>query len=476
MLSSKIPYTGRRQIFIPKQTVTRSTLPELLQRVFSIHQINNREIRYLTDYYRGNQPVLQRTKDVRPEICHRMVENHAYEITAFKLGYCFGEPVQYVQRGKPGIDGGYDENNSVSTLNEYMALDGKDVKDRQLAENFFVCGTGYRMVLPCSERERAPFQSEILPPENTFVVYDTSFGKHPWLCGTYVEGDDASIYIGVYTEAEYFEVLSATGCSSFTVTDSRPHALHALPIIEYPANPSRLGCFEIVLSLMDVLNDISSNRMDSIEQFVQALMVFKNCDIDRDAFVEMLGLGAVKIKGEPNNPADIDLLAETLDQSQIQKFVDYLYQTMLTVAGVPDRQASAGGNTGQALIIGNGWANAESRAKDTELIFKESERRFLLVVLDILKRTTSLDESMRELTMANIDIKFTRNRTDNLLVKTQGLQNMLEAGVHPRIAFQVCGLFSDPEQVYVDSSDYLEKWLTKEATIETSNQKANPPQ
>ena len=53
-------------------------------------------------------------------------------------------------------------------------------------------------------------------------------------------------------------------------------------------------------------------------------------------------------------------------------------------------------------------------------------------------------------------MKFTRNKTDNLLTKTQGLMNMLQAGIHPRIAILHCGLFSDPEQVYQDSKPYLE--------------------
>lgn len=51
-------------------------------------------------------------------------------------------------------------------------------------------------------------------------------------------------------------------------------------------------------------------------------------------------------------PANIQLLQTTLDQQQSQTFVDYMYEIMLPIAAVPDRKASAGGNTGQALVIG----------------------------------------------------------------------------------------------------------------------------
>ena len=64
-----------------------------------------------------------------------------------------------------------------------------------------------------------------------------------------------------------------------------------------------------------------------------------------------------------------------------------------------------------------------------------------------------------ELKLSDIDVKFSRNRTDSLLVKTQGLNNMLQAGVHPLIAITHCGLFSDPQSVWNDSKAYMGKWL-----------------
>ena len=134
---------------------------------------------------------------------------------------------------------------------------------------------------------------------------------------------------------------------------------------------------------------------------------------------------------------------------------------MLQIAAVPDRKASAGGNTGQALIIGEGWTQAEAAAKSFEQSFDESEKLFIENVLRIIKTvetTSTKPEDFVNLSADDIDIKFTRNKTDNLLTKTQGLQNQLEAGIHPRIAIENCGLYSDPQQVYVESEEYLAKW------------------
>ena len=110
---------------------------------------------------------------------------------------------------------------------------------------------------------------------------------------------------------------------------------------------------------------------------------------------------------------------------------------------------------------------AEAKARETELMFKASEREFLKIVLRI---GNELDNLGLEIT--DIDVKFTRNKTDNLLVKTQGMQNLLEAGIAPRISIATTGLFSDPEQVYQESEPFLKKWEFMEAEITPGKQQA----
>ena len=176
-------------------------------------------------------------------------------------------------------------------------------------------------------------------------------------------------------------------------------------------------------------------------------------EIDEKQFAELAAKGGICTKSAPNMPASIQMLQNVLDQTQTQTYADDLYQKMLQIAAVPDRKASAGGNTGQALIIGEGWTQAEAAAKSFEQSFDESEK-----IIKTVTTSSTVPADFAELTVDDIDIKFTRNKTDNLLTKTQGLQNQLEAGIHPRIAIENCGLYSDPQQVYVESVEYLEKW------------------
>lgn len=455
---------GREVIYSSEEVITKENVVKVLKDAYSTHQKNSADIDYLYNYYKGNQPILQREKLIRPEINNKIVENHAYEIVDFKKGYVFGEPVQYVRRGEE--DGVSDK---IALLNEYMFMVDKALQDKDLAEWFNIGGTSYRMVLPnknyAYDSDESPFEIDTLDPRYTFVVYNNGFGKRPLMGVKYIETEDRKVKFSVYTDNKYYEIVD----DKVEIEDS--HVLGAVPIIEYPANMARIGSFEVVLGLLDALNNTVSNRMDGIEQYIQSFMKFINCDIDETDFMALKELGAIKIKGEPGNPADVDLVSQELDQSQTQVTKDDIYQMILIICGMPDRNGAnrTTGDTGQAVILRDGWSAAESRARDTELVFKSSEKKFLKIVLRVVRDLSHLD-----LSLSDIDIKFTRNRTDHLLVKTQGMQNQLEAGIHPQIAIATSGLYSDPEQVYIDSMKYLKKWEFKEVDNATSNQKPNP--
>ena len=467
--------TGRRQL-TTSMDVNSGTILKIIEQILPIHRQNSEDINFLYEYYKGNQPIYSRTKKVRSDIKNTIVENHAFEIVEFHTGYTFGPPIQYVQRQREGeIEDEALETNRVSKLNELMYINDKTSKDRELGEWMLIGGQGYRMVLPQKD-DLSPLKMDVLDPRSTFVVYSTGFGRDPVLAGTYIIEKDNSetVYrLGLYSKTNYWEIKYSQSTSEGEIIIDKPHTLGGIPIIEYPANPSRLGVFEPVIGLLDAINNTASNRMDGIEQFVQSIMKFINVDIEEDQFLKLLDLGAIKVKSTGGENADVEIMTSELNQDQTQTFVDYMYQTVLTITGVPDRRASSGGNTGQALTIGQGWMNAESRALSLEQMFKSSETKFLRVVLNILKNKSV--EGFTDIKLSDIDVKFTRNKTDNILTKTQALQNLLEAGIHPRIAIATCNLFGDPEEVFITSSEHLQKWKNRAAEEVHPNNKPNPP-
>lgn len=457
--SPRVDLVGRKVIYTDIDVITRENVLEVLRDALSIHQANRACIDFLYQYNNGNQPILQREKEVRAEINNKIVVNRASEITSFKVGYLLGEPLQYVSRDAK--DDSVTE--KVTQLNEYMYAEDKASKDKELADWFTICGTAYRMVLPKknSSIDDSPISIYTLDPRQTFVVYHNGLGNKPVMGVKYVEKSNGKIVYSIYTETTYFEV------EDDAVIDEQPHILGAIPIIEYPANTARLGAFEIVVPLLDAYNQTVSDRLNGLEQFIQSLIKFVNVDISPEDFEQLKELGGIKFKSTSDNPADVDYLTPELNQSQTQVILDDMYQTILTICGMPNRNGgSSTSDTGSAVIMRDGWEVAEAKAKDTELMFKRSEKTFLRLALNIARAVAGL-----ELKVSQIDVRFTRRNYENIQEKSNVLLAMLNSDkIHPKLAFEHSGMFADAELAYKMSEEYAEQ--QKKAALEAAQKMA----
>ena len=165
----------------------------------------------------------------------------------------------------------------------------------------------------------------------------------------------------------------------------------------------------------------------------------------------------------------MSIVTQELNQVQTQTLVDYLYQTVLTICGMPNRNGgSSTSDTGAAVIMRDGWTLAESRAKDRELMFKKSEHEMLKLVLRILRDTEGLSEDVYNLKLKNLSLQFTRRNYENVQSKSQVLVSMLgQNKIHPRLAFTSSGLFTDPESAYQLSKEYSEEQEKKALVVTT---------
>lgn len=472
-------YTGRTKILCDEPEITAQNVAKVLSDALIIHRTNSSACDYLYKYRKGDQPILNRTKEVRPEINNKVVENRADEIVSFKTGYLCGEPLQYVSRGSTDQVG-----EGINKLNDMMLLCGKAALDKDLAEWMYTCGSGYRMVTPNAPyirnvivprflrkvinffvtEDEAPFEVFTLDPRYTFVVYNSGLGEKPLMGVKYVVQKDNKVVYSVYTPTQYFELTNDNGVGEMTLTKTEGRVLGMIPIIEYPLNSARLGAFETVLSILDAINTVQSNRIDGVEQFIQSLLVFINCDIDTEEGKKLREAGLVKIKTVGETKADIKEIAGALDQQQTQTLIDYMYQTVLNIVGMPNRNGgSSTSDTGAATIVRDGWATAEARAKLDELSYKESERQFLKGVLRIIRDTVGTP-----LGLADIETKFTRRNYENIQTKAQVLDIMLKNDkIAPPLAFTHCGMFSDPEDAAKQSAAHYEKVKSELVNQET---------
>jgi len=450
---------GRKVIYADynPEDMNTETITKILNDVFSVHLQNAYEIDYLEKYYKGFQPIIGKTKEVRPTINNTVVENNAYFITEFKKSYVFGEPIQYVQRGDVA-------NPQVSTLNSYMLAKDKFPKDTELAESIYVSGIGHRLVLPSEIGDfESPFNVDNLDSKKTFIVYSSYLPHKKLFAFTYTIGvKDSTLRGSVYTKNGYYEVNKENLSSAFTVRFKQNHILGDIPIFEYYLNKSRLGIIEVVLDLLNQINRITSDEIDGLEQFIQSILVFVNQDIDVEDYSALLDLGAVKIAtSDPSRPADLKLLSNNIDHGNTKILHDRLLNTALQIIGIPkSTERTSGGDTGQARMLSEGWTMADERAKQDEMQFKRCSKPELELELRICSLSPWSD--ITNLNIKEVEQKFTRNKSDNFLVKSQGLMNQINSGVSPDVAMATSGLFSDTNEAYNKSMNFyggIDNWI-----------------
>ena len=467
---AELSHYGRRMILTDAPEITPSNVVEVLNKALPVYTSNRSDIQYLYNYYRGKQPIDDRVKEVRPEINNKVTVNRANEIVSFKTSYLLGEPIQYVSAGKDTtvVD-------KLNTLNGYMRMAGMPARDKELSDWLHICGVAYRLVLPNSESAKddslPPFTAYTLDPRLSFVIRYSGIGNKILAGVVVTPREDKGPVYSVYTDNALYTIdfgaqLLPSGEDFNTVKPMpTPLDLPCCPIIEYVHNPSRQGAFEIVLSQLDEINIVESNRVDAIEQFVQNITVFQNASIDSDAWDAVRAKGAVSIKSdEGTGDAKVYNVNADMQQDGPQKVIDDLYGSIIDICGMPATQngRSSTSDTGSAVIMRDGWQQAEARAKATETLFKESDQTFLRIVLYVCKNVVNLD-----IPLSTIEEKFTRRNYADLLTKVQSLTTMLTSNkIAPKLAFENCGLFVDPEDAYAQSEAYAKQQEAKAAKQE----------
>lgn len=436
---------GRKVIKTNAARIDETNIVKELQKALSIHRQNALEIHYLDKYYSGDQPILYRQKQNRPEVNNKVVENIAFFVVETKTSEIAGEPIQYVLHGT-------DENKSeqIARLNTLMESEDKAYFDIELCRWRSICGTAYRFIGNDNGNgtllDETDFYLSTENPEFTFVCYYAENDRPAFSCQIRRDEDNKEYYF-VYTDTKAFKIYGSD------IAETRVNGNKAIPVIEYPNNARRLSDIEITIAITDEINKMASDRANGIEQFVSAWIKFVNCEIDEEKYRTMRQEGALVVKSNngSENKADVDVICNELDQSQSQVAVNDQFEKLLVIQGMANRQGNTGGDTQGAVELRNGHYDAEKRAELTEPVFKRSERMALRIILNRLRIVNGFS-----LNPSDVEIHISRTKMDNILTKVQALQILLNAGVNYARAIKTIGLFSDPEQVALESKDRMD--------------------
>lgn len=436
---------GRTIIYTNEKVIGANNIVKELNKTMAFHNKNREEIVYLERYYRGDAPILYREKQVRPEVNNKIHVNLAYPLVEMKTSEMAGEPIQYVLRGTDAS-----KSEDIARLNTILDNESKAENDIEICRWRSICGTAYRFIGnddgQGSILDETSFYLDYCDPTMTYVVYFAN-SKKPAFSVQIIDTDDAKKKFFCYTNSEYFVIYNNA------IIESGINGNGAIPVIEYPNNARRLSDIEITISIQDAIDTLASSRVDGIEQFVASWIKFINCEIDEELFRKMRQEGALTVKSNngAENKADVDIISQELNQTEGQVVMDDLFNKFLIIQGLANRQGNTGGDTQGAVELRNGHYDAEKRAELSEPIFKKSERHFVKILLNRMR----IDEVI-DLKPSDIEIKISRSKMDNMLVKAEVLQILLNSGIKAERAIKTVGLFSDPEQVSVESKKRMD--------------------
>lgn len=435
---------GRKIAYTDAERITSDNVVKVIGQCIGVFYGNKSAIRYLWRYYKGDQPVLYRTKVSNEDITNKILENHAYEIVQFKVGQTYGEPVQFISRKDDDAI-----NNAVDELNDFMTDANKQEKDIKSGEWQSATGTSFKAIQ--IKKGEIPFRITAPSPLNTFVIYNRST-EEPVLAVQELKDEDGKYYKLAFSETMSFKIVDSN------VVSSKLHTYGGIPIVEYPNNHERISDIELVISMLDAINNMQSNRMDGIEQFVQSWIKFVNCDVDEEQFEKMKMNHALVVKSiNKDNKSDVDIMTQELNQTQCQVAKDDLWDNALSILAIPTKQSNTGGDTQGAVELRNGWDFSKTRAKLKDPIVKSSEKRLATVVLNTLR----VSGNDLKLSIRDFEVQINHSPQDNMYTKSQTLLQLLQCGIHPIVAIKTVGLWGDAEKTFMLSKPYLDNlWKT----------------
>ena len=470
--------TGRCRIYTDVAKITSENIFQVLEEAMTIHMKNVDNMVLLMRYEKGIQPLV-RKKIIRKEVNIKVSDNLANQITEFKLGYVWGQPITYVQRGNKDLKKSTEKENdfqddSISMLNELNDAEYAFSKDQELGRFVEITGVGYQFVdIKRNFDGLCPFDLVTLNPLFTFCIYRNSALQEKLAGVTFCRTKNGTVYYTVFTPDTRYEIKDMREITngkkpknpwSFMKHSGEINPLKMIPIVEFNRATDRTGCFERQISDMNALNVEVSDFANAVAQTTQEVFFGVGFELPKDDN----GKTQAPVGGQwiiANNTGNggtplLKAISSTFDYSGVQENIVSKRNTILQRAYVPIQTDPGGGSTGSAMNMSSGWSAAENSACKEEQILRRGKAEIVKLELAAIKASTDTpyDSPLLKLKYSDVKPKFIRNKTYDRATKVNSMVAMINCGVNGRIAMEQVDLFPDVAQAWADSRDMIEKY------------------
>lgn len=399
-------------MIILNQPLTEEKVIEILQ---DFNTNYRPKLEKLERYYLGKHDILLRTQKDSTQPNNRIVINYPSLICDSFASYLVGTPITYTTS---------DEIKSILEYNDIADL------DLELATDANIFGYGIEQIYI---DEDAQIRLARCNPKETILLCDNTIEHKLVAAIKYFPISDYTYQIEVYTTDHKVTYQSGTGLSNFTYISEEQNFFSDVPFVEYINNEYRKSSFEPVISLIDGLEKLSSDEVNTFEQFCDCYMILKNVTADQED-IQKMKTNRVLLLDEDS---DASYLTKQVNIEQINSLKQDFINNIHKISCVPNMSDENFAANASGVAIRYKLLAFENATAKKERKFKRGLQRRMELINAILSITA---KEYLETT-----ITFTRNLPVNEVEIAQEI-NMLRGLVSNKTLISQLPFVEDADQ------------------------------
>lgn len=403
-------------------------------------------INKLFNYYQGHSDILfTASKKTENKADNRITSGLPKYIVDTHTGYLVGNPIQFKS------DQETDFLNKLDIINQDNS---EPFHEKMLVRDILICGKGYDIVYIKEGTNDIRFKK--IDPATCFVVYEDSMEKKSMFAVRYYQKvkwnaktEEDDLIIEVYTN-EFTYYFSQDG-TAFDITDN---LFNRIPITEYGLNAEGRGIFESSIPRIDALELITSEMINSEEDFSNATLLVignfakggKKVEIEErdpetgkkktvdvisiDTHDSILHLEPSFVKTSNNISAitpSASYLTKSLNIQEWHILVNELRNSILADTNTPNMlDENFSGNSSGVAITYKMWGADQEQSLQQDVFTKGLQRRMYLMYLYLSK---VVEDKYTNDQLTRIKLVFTPNLPKNTTEIIANVRSVAQTGV-----------------------------------------------
>jgi len=358
---------------------------QLLAELINEHQQILSRYQKLDKYFFNDESIVEKQRLLKDSLNNIIIASYPRYITILNSGCFMSSEINY------NVNEGIDISPVLDEYKKQTIL--KTDKSNVRKESKY--GKCYELTYSNNNSEP---KTKSISPKNAFIVKSNDLEEKE-LFGVYYFKTNDIYTIYTFTD-KYINYGTCKGLGLHGYNPKREkHYFGEVPLIEVMNNEEGMGDYESVISLINAYNIITSNDVDNIEEFVDAILLLFGANLDNK---QMKLLKETRGLDLPEG-AKAEYLTKVLDETGINAALDRLRKDIHKFSFTPDMgdENFAGNSSGVALdykllpfIIS---------LKDKEAFYKEAlKKRFRLY-----NNFLSVKHNMPIIPVEEIEIKMT---------------------------------------------------------------------